>query len=206
MEVSMADWKISGTYLEFCNCDPGCGCNFKGLPNSPEGNCEAFVAHRIEGGSYDGLDLVGAEVAWALWWPGAIHDGGGRGHAYVDCPSDEQFEALSRMWRGEDGYSYFEVFNSTFGEPTAVDRVEIDMTVDGKSSRVAIEGVGEGVMTPLRSPVSGEENSVRIVTDGFIWKDGEIAQGERMAVDIPEMNFDVSGRHAVFAPFEYASG
>jgi hypothetical protein len=202
----LADWKISGTYLEFCSCDPGCGCNFKGFPNSAEGNCQALVSHRIEEGSFDGTELADAKVAWALWWPGAIHDRGGRGHAYVDCGSDEQFEALRGMWRGEEGYSFFEIFNSTLDEPTAVDRVEIDMTVDGKSSRIAIGDIGEGVMTPLRSPVSGEENNVRIVTDGFIWKDGEIAQSERMRVETPEISFDLSGRHAVFAPFEYANG
>ena len=33
----MADWRIAGTYIEFCNCDPGCGCNFRGFPTLPEG-------------------------------------------------------------------------------------------------------------------------------------------------------------------------
>ena len=75
----VAEWRISGTYLEFCNCDPGCGCNFRGLPNSPEGNCQAVISHVIEEGSRDGLDLAGAKVSWALWWPGAIHDKGGKG-------------------------------------------------------------------------------------------------------------------------------
>jgi len=93
----MTSWTISGTYLEFCSCDPGCGCNFKGSPNSAEGNCQALLGHRLELGVFDGLDLSGSKVVWALWWPGAIHDRGGRGHAYIDCESDEQFEALSKV-------------------------------------------------------------------------------------------------------------
>jgi hypothetical protein len=201
----MADWKLSGTYLEFCSCDPGCGCNFKGSPNSAEGNCQALIAHRIEDGAFDGLDLTGSQVAWALWWPGAIHEGGGRGHAYVGCENDEQYEALARIWRGEEGYSLFEIFNSTFEAPSAVDRVAVELTVDGKNSRVSIDGVADAVMTPLRSPVSGEENKVRIVKEGgFIWAEGEIATNERMKVEAPEISFDLSGRHSVFAPFEYA--
>jgi hypothetical protein len=203
----MAEWRITGTYLETCNCDPGCGCNFRGVPSSPEGNCEAFVAHDIERGEFDGTDLSGTKVAWALWWPGAIHDRGGHGHAYVDCESDEQFDALRRMWRGEEGYGLFEIFNSTLDEPSAVDRAEVKMTVDGRRSRFSVEGVGESVMTPLTSPVDpAAENHVRIVKEsGFIWRDGEIAQSERLHVDLPEMSYDVSGRHAVFSRFGYSN-
>jgi hypothetical protein len=197
---------MTGTYLEFCNCDPGCGCNFRGLPTSPEGNCQAFLSHVIDEGSFDGVDLAGAKVAWALWWPGAIHDKGGKGHAYIDCESDEQFEALSRIWRGEEGYGFFEIFNSTLDETTAVDRSAIDLTLDGRRSRFAIDGVGETEMTPLTNPVSGEENDVRIVKKtGFIWRDGEIAQGKTFRVDLPEMSWDLSGRHAVFSSFDYTN-
>ena len=61
-------------------------------------------------------------------------------------------------------------------------------------------------MTALRSPVSGEENKVRIVKEGgFIWSDGQIATNERIKVNAPEVSFDLAGRHSVFAPFEYAS-
>ena len=61
-------------------------------------------------------------------------------------------------------------------------------------------------MTPLRSPVSGEENNVKIVKEGgFIWAEGEIATNERIKVEAPEIRFDLSGRHSVFAPFKYAN-
>jgi hypothetical protein len=203
----VAGWRITGTYLEFCNCDPGCGCNFRGVPSSPEGNCQAVISHLVESGSFDGVDLVGAKASWALWWPGPIHDKGGRGHAYIDAKTDEQFEALSRIWRGEEGYGLFEIFNSTLDEPTAVDRATIELTVDGRRSRVAIEGVTQNAMTPLTNPVTGEENEVRIVKkSGFIWRDGEIAQGETFRVDLPEMSWDLSERHAVFSTFDYSNG
>ncbi len=197
-------WHLAGTYLESCSCEPGCSCNFRGVPNSKEGNCEAFGAHRIEDGSFDGLNLAGAKVGWALWWPGAIHDRGGRGRAFVDCATDEQFEALSRIWRGEVGYSYFEVFNSTFDEPTAVERAAIDITVDGRRSSWRVGERAETVMEPLLNPVTHEENDVRIVKPGgFIWKDGHVAQSNRMRVDVPGISFDLSGRHCLIAPFEY---
>ena len=202
----MAEWQIAGTYLEFCNCDPGCGCNFRGFPNSTEGNCQALINHVIESGSSDGTDLAGAKASWALWWPGAIHDKGGKGHAYIDCASDEQYEALARIWRGEEGYGLFEIFNSTLDEATAVERATIDVTLDGRRSRVAIEGVTESQMTPLTNPVSGDENDVRIVkTSGFIWRDGEIAQSEKFNVSLPEMNWELAERHTVFSTFDYTN-
>ncbi len=202
----MAEWRISGTYLEFCNCDPGCGCNFRGFPNSAEGNCQALINHVIESGRSDGTDLAGAKASWALWWPGAIHDKGGKGHAYIDCASDEQYEALARIWRGEEGYGLFEIFNSTLDEATAVERATIDVTLDGRRSAVAIEGVADSRMTPLTNPVSGEESEVRIVkTSGFIWRDGEIAQSEKFKVDLPEMNWDIAERHTVFSTFDYTN-
>ena len=201
----MAEWRIAGTYLEFCNCDPGCGCNFRGLPTSPEGNCQALISHVIEEGSREGVDLSGAKVSWALWWPGPIHEKGGRGHAYVDANA-EQYEALERIWRGEEGYGLFEIFNSMLDEKTAVDRTTIDVTVDGRSSHVAIEGVADSRMTPLTNPVTGAENDVRIVkTTGFIWRDGEIAEGDTFRVDLPEMSWDLAQRHAVYSRFEYSN-
>ena len=62
------------------------------------------------------------------------------------------------------------------------------------------------MLAPLRSPVGGEENDVRIVKPGgFIWKDGAIGMSERLRVELPEMSYDVSGRHTVFADFDYAN-
>jgi hypothetical protein len=55
--------------------------------------------------------------------------------------------------------------------------------------------------------VSGDENDVRIVKGGgFIWKDGQIAQGRRMMVSLPEMSFETAGRHAVVSTFDWAAG
>ena len=152
------------------------------------------------------MDLANAKVAWAVWWPGAIHDGGGRGHAYVDCESDEQFDALRAVWRGEAGYEYFTIFNSTFDEPTAVDRATVNLTIAGRESQIEVQGAGSAQMEPLRNPVTGAVNDVRIVKPGaFIWKDGEIAKSTRLEVHLPEMAFEVSGRHAVHAAFDWSA-
>ena len=178
---------------------------FPRAPDLARGQLPGRDQPRDREGSRDGVDLAGAKVSWALWWPGAIHEKGGRGHAYVDA-SDEQYEALERIWRGEEGYGLFEIFNSTLDEPTAVERATLDITVDGKRSSVKIEGVSENQMTPLTNPVTGDENEVRIVkTTGFIWRDGEIAESERFQIELPEMSWDLANRHCVFSQFDYTN-
>ena len=113
--------------------------------------------------------------------------------------------ALGRIWRGEEGYSLFEIFNSTFDRTSEVERASIDMTVEGKSSKVSIDGVAEAVMKPLYG-VSGGENDVRIVSDtGFIFKDGQVATNELMKVNADGISFELTGRHSIFAPFEYSN-
>jgi hypothetical protein len=69
-----------------------------------------------------------------------------------------------------------------------------------------VPGAGSAQMEPLRNPVTGEENDVRIVKPGaFIWKDGEVAKSTSLAVELPEMAFAVSDRHAVFATFDWSA-
>ena len=50
-------WKMTGTGYEFCNCDFGCGCNFGGFPNSPDGSCRALVGVKIDSGSCGDVEL-----------------------------------------------------------------------------------------------------------------------------------------------------
>jgi hypothetical protein len=200
----MTAWHLRGRLLEFCNCAPGCDCNFRGVPSSDAGNCEAFVCHQVDEGRFGEIDMAGVRWVMAYWWPGAIHDKGGRARGFVDETDDDRFEAMRTIIRGEAGHPFFEIFNSTYDEPPAVERAPIDVVFEGRESRFSVRDVGEAVMAPLRNPVTGVPNDVRIVKPGgFIWKDGEIAQGAALRVDLPGISFEHTGRHAVIAPFDW---
>ncbi len=203
----MTSWTLKGTLLELCNCVPGCDCNFRGRPNSEEGNCEALVCHLIRDGRFGDLDMSGVNFVMAYWWPGAIHEKGGKARGYVDGASDEQFEALARIIRGEEGHEFFEIFNSTYDEPPVVERAPIDVTSAGGESRFSVGDIASGRMTPLRNPVTGDVNQVRIVKEhGMIWRDGQVAQSEQLSVAVPGISFEHSGRHAVVADFDWSVG
>ena len=202
----MADWRITGTYLEACNCEPGCGCNFVGAPNSPEGNCEALLLHSIEEGSSGGVELGGATVVWALWWPGAIHERGGHGHAFVDCETDEQFDALSRIWRGR-GLRVLRDLQLDLRR--AVGRRPIGRRPDPRRQELSLldRRGGRGGAGPATQPGRrpGERRAHRQARRLHLERRGD--RDERtMRVELPEMSYDVSGRHTVFADFDYANG
>jgi hypothetical protein len=141
-----------------------------------------------------------------LAWPGAVHEGNGRGHAFVDCETDEQFEILRRLWRGEEGGDAFEIYNSTLAEPTGVERARVELTLDGPRSHIVVGDAVRATMAPLLDPVSGEENVVRIVKPaGFDYQDGQVARTERMNVDASGIAFAYEDAHAAFFRFAYVS-
>src|SRR5436309_2900162 len=75
-------WNFEAEYIQSCNCAWGCPCNFDALPTT--GNCEALVSWHIRKGTFGSTKLDGVTFAWGLWWPKAIHMGGGTGRVYVD--------------------------------------------------------------------------------------------------------------------------
>jgi hypothetical protein len=60
---------IECDYLESCNCDFGCTCNFSAIPTG--GHCEALVGYHVRKGNFgnvslDGLDFIYAASGWLL--------------------------------------------------------------------------------------------------------------------------------------------
>lgn len=50
-------WNFKADYVETCNCDYGCPCNFNGFPTY--GNCSALVLYHIRSGNYSNTKLDG---------------------------------------------------------------------------------------------------------------------------------------------------
>jgi len=147
-------WSIEAEYIQSCNCDYGCPCNFNGYPTT--GNCEALVAYRIRHGKFGSTSLDGTTFAWALWWPKAIHEGHGVGRVYVDpAASPEQRKAVEEITGGKHGGGIFEIFPKTFARTYPLSVKPIDFHYDGASSWFKVEGVGEVHSEPHKNPVTG---------------------------------------------------
>ena len=73
--ASTIPWRMHADYMETCNCDFGCPCNFNGFPTG--GRCEALVGYHIRAGRYGETSLDGLDFIYAASWPRAIHEGNG---------------------------------------------------------------------------------------------------------------------------------
>ena len=184
-------WRLKGTGFEFCNCQPGCTCNFSGFPTSSDGSCKAAVGNRIDEGRCGDVDLSNITVMALIDWPKAIHDGNGRA-VFVVPPkvTDEQLGALAQIFTGQLGGMPWAILGSTY-EVAGVVRADVEIDGEGLDTTMRVEGHGEATGTTLKNPVTGEVHGVSIVLDeGFIWKEGQCGQGS--------FDFQAEGIHLAF--------
>ena len=189
-------WRLRGKGYEFCNCLPGCTCNFSGFPSSTDGSCRAAVANHIVEGQCGDVDLSDIKAIAILDWPRAIHDGNGKAIFVVPpAVSDEQLDCMAQIFTGQLGGLPWSILGTTF-EIAGVVRADVEIFDDGINSGFRAEGVGEAKGSSLKNPVTGEEHAVTIdLGQGFIWKRGDVGQGsfqfeaEGVAMDFADSNW-----------------
>jgi len=98
-------WKISGEYMESCNCDYLCPCIY----TNPQGeatheHCYALMAFRIERGRFTDLSLDGLKFALVIRSGRVMADGDWVFAGVADAAGDPaQREALVKIVSGEVG-------------------------------------------------------------------------------------------------------
>lgn len=171
-------WFLKGQGYEFCNCAPGCTCNFMGFPSSKDGSCKAFVGNVIEEGRCGDVDLSGLKAIAILDWPKAIHDGGGKVVFVVEPETtEEQIGCLAQIYTGQLGGNPWGILGTTY---EVAGLVKARITVEGSGLAITLnaEGVGSGTGAAFKNPVTGESHEAQIVLpDGFIWQKGDCGVG-----------------------------
>ena len=198
-------WSLRGKGYEFCNCQPGCTCNFSGFPTSPDGSCKAAVGTHIVEGSCGDVDLSGVTVAAVLDWPKAIHDGGGKA-VFIAPPSvtDSQLGELAKIFTGQLGGLPWSILGTTY-EVTGVVRAEVEIDDDGITSGFRVPGVGEARGTTLKNPVTGEDHRVVIdLGNGFIWDRGDCGQGT-FDVDAAGIHLQFQDSNWIYYDFDWTN-
>ncbi len=191
-------WQIEAYYLDSCNCDWGCPCQFNAKPT--HGFCEGIAGIRIIRGNYGKVRLDRLNMAYIVSWPGAIHEGRGKASFYIDDrASDEQFEALSKIITGEAGGGPFEVYRSVIESFQPTTRAKIAFESRGLNSRIKIGDFAESWLEPIRNPVTGEiHRAVIELPGGFEASRMDQASSKTITSNDGYLNFGYTGTYGSF--------
>jgi hypothetical protein len=195
---------MKADYVETCNCDFGCPCNFSGFPTN--GFCRALVFFHIQAGNYGNVTLDGIEVVYAVSWPKAIHEGNGTLQLFISNQSDEsQRNAIVNIFTGKaKGDGPFALFASTLKYILDSQFVDINAKINGTRSSFSVPGIMDVQLESFINPVTGDEQYTKIqLPKGFIWKVADAAKTKMMRILTPNLNFDHSGKNAFYSVVEF---
>ena len=178
----MTEWELHGLEFGNCNCSYGCPCQFNALPT--HGHCRAVAFFRIDRGRFGTVPLDGLNIAIAVAWPGAVHQGHGRMQPIIDRRADPaQRDALHRIITGQDTEemaTFFWVYSrmcDTIHPPIFTD-ITIDADMAKRTARCEAAGSVRGRGEPIRNPVTNAEHRVGIVMQGgFEFTQNEVGRG-----------------------------
>jgi len=205
MTVTQATkWHLRGRGYEFCNCAPGCTCNFAGFPSSTDGSCKAYVGNFIDEGMCGDVDLTGIKAVAVLDWPKAIHDGGGKAVLIVEPEAtDEQVNCLAQIYTGQLGGMPWAILGTTY-EATGVVKARITLEGSGLTLKLTAEGVGTASGDTFKNPVTGEPHHAKIVLeDGFIWQTGDCGVGS-FSVKAEGIDLSFTDTNWIYYEFDWA--
>lgn len=197
-------WYLRGRGYEFCNCAPGCTCNFSGFPSSADGSCKAFVGNFIDDGRCGDVDLSGLKAIAALDWPKAIHDGNGRAVFIVEPEiTEEQLGCLAQIYTGQLGGNPWAILGGTYTVAGVV-KTRITLEGSGLTLKLTAEGVGEGSGDTFKNPVTGEPHNAQIVLpDGFIWQKGDCGVGT-FSINAEGLDLSFTDTNWIYYEFDWA--
>jgi hypothetical protein len=203
----MATWKISGEYMETCNCAFLCPCITSNLAGRPtEGDCKAAVTLRIDKGHKDGVTLDGLSFIVMMHAPGAMGAGNMTVGLIVDeRASDQQVEAISAIATGVAG-GPMAALAPLVGRIAGIERRPIQFEVDGLKRVVRagdlVDQACEGFPSAsVPGQGLGVDNTVHPVNSRL-----SLAKATRSRFNVFGIDWnDSSGtRNGHFAPFAWA--
>jgi len=198
-------WSIEADFLQGCNCDYGCPCEFSAPPTM--GFCEGMGAWRINRGQYGDVKLDGLGFAFAAHWPEAMHKGNGTCSLMFDeRATPQQREALLQICSGQAGGLPFEIIVTTFSKVLEPQYLPFKFHFDGHNSSVQVGNAMNVAVEPIKNPVTGDAESVRVQhATGFIFKEAECLSAARMDIKAGELKFSFPGKAAFVAHVKYAN-
>lgn len=202
---SNVKWSMEADYLQACNCDYGCPCEFSAPPT--KGYCDGVGAWRIRLGNFGDVPLDGLLFGFAAHWPKAIHEGNGTVCLFFDERADaRQRQALLQIASGQAGGLPFEIIVTTFSKVLEPRYVPFQFNFQALNSSLSIGTQVAVTIQAIKNPVTGEPEQVRVEHGtGFMFQQAECASAEQLRVSVEELNFSCSKTAAFVTHVRYAN-
>ena len=199
-------WRVSGTYLESCNCDAICPCRqINGVPGgrSTHGICLGALNWQIVEGHADQTDLSGLAVALASRYNDDEEGTPWSWILYLDeRGTAEQHRELEEIWTGRaagDQIDHFPwAWKASYLLGVKPAQIEVDHTPRRGWFRVK-----DAISVRISGPYAGDQT----VTCGIPGheRSGEEVIAEELRVDDEALSFEYSGVCGFAAVFDYGS-
>jgi hypothetical protein len=198
-------WFFEADYLQACNCEYGCPCEFQAPPS--QGFCEGSGAWRINSGKFGDVRLDGLGLAFVAHWPKAIHLGNGTAALFFDeKATPAQREALMKIATGQEGGMPFEIIVTTLTKVLDPQYAPFTFHINGKNSSVKVGSAVRIGLAPVKNPVTGEPESVRVEHEtGFMFQSAEVTAGEVCEANVDGLRFSWPNKAGFFAKIRYGN-
>ena len=198
-------WFFEADYLQACNCEYGCPCEFQAPPS--HGFCEGVGAWRINSGKYGDVSLDGLGLGFAAHWPKAIHLGNGTACLFFDAKATPaQRDALMKIATGQDGGMPFEIIVTTLTNVLEPQYVPFQFQINGKNSSAKIGNAMQIGLAPIKNPVTGEPEGVRVEHEtGFMFKSADVTAGQVCEASVEGLKFSWPNKAGFVAKVRYGN-
>ena len=203
--ATRVSWAMEADYLQACNCDYGCPCEFEAPPT--KGFCEGVGAWRITKGNYGSVRLDGLGFGFAARWPGALHQGNGTAALFFDERADaKQREALLQIASGKAGGMPFEIIAATLTKVLEPQFVPLAFDIKGRESSASMGKAVTMSFEPIKNPVTGQPEGLRVEHEtGFLFKSADCVSAKAWKAAVGELNFSGSGQAGFVARVKYGN-
>jgi hypothetical protein len=205
--AELTPWRISGTYLESCNCEAICPCRRVGGRSggrSTHGTCVGALSWVVEEGQAGAQDLAGLAAVLVFRYSDDEPGSPWTFVLYVDERGDEpQREALARILTGGLGGTPREQFPWVWKESDLLGWRPAPIEIEHTPRRGWFR-VGDRVTVRIRGGVPDQE-PVTCVIPGHD-RAGTEVYADLLRVHDGPLSFDWSGVCGYESRFEYSSG
>jgi hypothetical protein len=202
----MSSWRISGSYLEACNCQATCPCRrIGGRPGgrSTYGECLGALSWVVEEGSAGDVELAGMSAVLASRYHDDEPGSPWTFALFVDARGDErQRQVVADIFTGRLGGTPARQFPWVFKAADLLGVEALEIEIDHTPGRGWFSAGGK-VRVRVREAVADEE-SVTCVIPGH-HRQGRELISDSIDVDAGPLVFSVQGRCAYESTFDYSS-